>query len=148
MSLGRSTVEAIIIRRLGPWLAQAGLDATTIDGTNADLADAIGAAVRGVGGTTASYAAVTDADLLTVSDADQLLDLAELRTLEMIEGNLDKVTIASDGDSIALNDLSARVARALARKQARFDRVYGVTAPLAAGVLTLDVSTIGDDACR
>src|SRR5690242_14586451 len=94
MSLTRANIETILVKRCGPLMTAAGM-ATTVLGSNADLNDPIGYAVRKAGGSVTSFVAVADADIAGVDELgyDQLLDLAELRTLETILGNLDDVDL-------------------------------------------------------
>ncbi len=141
MALTRAQVEAILIRRCGKLLTAAGLDGTTITGTNADLNDPIGAAIRQCGGSVADIAAVADGDLAGIGADlyDQLFDLAELRTLESISGNLDDVNVQAGAIREDLGQLSDQVDRKIERKRAQAQRDYGVgLGTLEAGVLALD----------
>ena len=56
MAHTRASIEAILIRRCGRMLAATELDGSTIDGSNADLNDPIGWAIRQLGGAVASIA--------------------------------------------------------------------------------------------
>ena len=98
MAVLRADIEQVLITRRGKLMAMVGMDVLTHDGTNASLTDCIGYATRVVG-TTASVAAVNDADLLTLpngeADADAVVDFAELRLIISIKGNLDMVDIVS-----------------------------------------------------
>ena len=141
MALTRANVETLLIRRCGKLLAAAGLDGTTITGANGDLNDPLGWAIRQCGGTVASIVAVADVDLASVAadDYDQLFDLAELRALESILGNLDVVTQTVGGRSENLSDLAARVQTRLTEKRALVERQYGVgVGALQTGVIGLD----------
>jgi hypothetical protein len=147
MTITRAEVETILIRRCGSLLTAADLDGTTINGTNVDLNDPIGAALRRMEYTVASLTAVTDLDLAPVSadDVDQLLDLAELRTLENIEGNLDDVDITVGPRSESLNQLSVRVRMKIDTKRREIEKAYGLgLGTLSAGVVTLDFMEKGD----
>ena len=139
MSLTRANTEQILIRRCGKLLTAAGLDGTTVAGNNADLNDPLGWALRKSGYSVASVAAIADADLAAVSadDTDKLLDLAELRALETILGNLDDVDITLGQRSESLSQLSAQVEKKLTRLQARVEKAYGVgIGTLQAGMIT------------
>lgn len=140
MTITRADVETILIRRCGSLLTAADLDGTTIDGTNVDLNDPIGVALRNMGYTVVSITNVADSDLESVpdEDIDQLLDLAELRTLESIEGNLDDVDIQANGRSESLNQLSARVRMKIDTKRKAIESQYVGLGTLDAGVITLD----------
>jgi len=80
----RAQLESVLIRRVGAWYTAAGLDGTTINGTNADLNDPIVAALLQLGYTVANITSVADTDIDDVPDTDiaRVLALAELRALE------------------------------------------------------------------
>ncbi len=147
MTITRAEVETILIRRCGSLLTAADLDGTTLNGTNVDLNDPIGAALRQMGYTVASLTAVADSDLQPVAtdDIDQLLDIAELRTLENIEGNLDEVDITVGPRSESLNQLSTRVTKKIDTKRSAIEKTYGLgLGTLSAGVVSLDFMEKGD----
>lgn len=127
MPLTRAQVETILIRRTGRLLDAAELDGATVDGTNTDLNDPIGWAVRQCGGTVTAITAVTDADLITVSDSDKLLDFAELRALESAFQNYDAVDITAGPRTEKLGQLGMRLESAIARKRAEIEARYGTT---------------------
>lgn len=140
MSLSRANVESILVRRVGKWLAAADL-AVTSAGANADLNDPIGWAIRQLSLTVDDITAVDNDDVarVGVSDYDQFLDLAELRTLMTIQQNLDDVDITVGPRSEKYDQLAGRVEKALARKLAQVERDYGYgLGTLEAGVLTLN----------
>lgn len=82
MSLTRANVEALLISRVGLLFVEIGKDGSTVDGSNADLNDSIGYAVRQCGQIVDSATAVDNDDVARVSDIDKLLDIAELKALE------------------------------------------------------------------
>jgi hypothetical protein len=127
MTLTRANVETILVKRCGPLLTAAGM-ATTVAGSNADLNDPIGYAIRKSSGTVASFVSVADADLTTVAadEYDQLLDLAELRTLETILGNLDEVDIRVGPRDEKFSQLRTDTEKRLERLQQRIEQEYGV----------------------
>lgn len=140
MSLTRANVEAILVQRTGPLLTAGGMDGSTITGANASLNDPIGYAVRRLGLTVANLASVADADLSGVSsdDYDQLLDVAEYRTLENILGNLDDVNITVGSRTEALGQLSDQVEKKMDRLAGRIEREYGLgLGTLQAGLISL-----------
>jgi hypothetical protein len=143
MSLTRANVESILVKRCGRLLTAADLDGSTVDGTNADLNDPIGWAVRQAGYTVTDITAVADADLASVATTnyDELLDLAELRALETILGNLDDVNIKIGPRSEDLSDLARQVEKRLElqRKKVELEYGYGV-GTLEAGVITLEIA--------
>lgn len=91
MALTRANVEVILTKRAAKIMAFVSM-AVTYAGSNADLDDPIGVAIRECGGTTTDVTAITDADVGTVAvaDYDKLFDIAEYRLLSSIIGNFDK----------------------------------------------------------
>lgn len=92
MALTRATVEKILVKRCGQFMTTAGLAITTA-GSNADCSDPMAWAIRQLGYAPSAADTVTDGELATVAVAhtDALLDLAEVRLLETIQGNLTSV---------------------------------------------------------
>jgi hypothetical protein len=116
------------------------MDGMTTDGSNLSLNDPIGFAVRKLGLTVVDLANFADGDLAAVSatDYDQLLDLAEYRTLESILGNLDDVNISVGSRSESLGQLSDQVEKKMERLAGRIQREYGLgVGSLSAGVIGL-----------
>lgn len=148
MTLTRAAAETILIRRLGGLLTGAELDGTTASGSNTDLNDPIGWAVRRCGGSVVNFASVADADVATVASADydQLLDLAEFRTLVSISGNLAVVSITVGPRREELSDLVDLVEKRLARKRKQIESDYAFgLGTLEAGVISLDFASKGTD---
>jgi hypothetical protein len=148
MAITRANVEVILIRRCGGLLTAAGLDGTTVTGTNVDLNDPIGYGIRFVGGAVTAITLVADADLSGISadDYDALLDAAEVRALESVLGNLDDVNIKVGQLEEDRSDLAERVQKTLERKRTQLERTYGLgVSTLEAGMMTLDFATKGDD---
>lgn len=148
MTITRANVEAVLIRRVGKLLTATGLDGTTVDGTNDDLNDPIGKALRRMGRPVSSILAVADVDLAPVEAIDQLLDLAELRTLESIHTNLDRddVTTSIGGDSKALSDIGKRIEARITALQAAIQREYqmDIGQTLTAGSLRLGFQEVAE----
>lgn len=140
MTLTRANIEVIIVKRCGPLLTAAGM-ATTVSGSNADLNDPIGYAVRKSGGTVTNFVSVGDADITTIgtADNDQLLDLAELRTLESILGNLDDVDIRVGPRDEKLSQLRTDTEKRLERLQKRIADEYGI------GGVTVEAGSVAMD---
>ena len=128
MALTRANVELILIRRAGNLLTAAGLDGTTVDGTNVDLNDPIGYGIRNVGGTVTDVTSVADADLAGIStdDYDALFDYAEYRLLQNIAGNLDSVDIRVGPQEQKLSQLADFLDRRLNRLKAKLEDEYGL----------------------
>jgi hypothetical protein len=127
MSLTRSQLETVLVRRLGTWLSYVSLT-TTVTGNNLDLADPIAQALLSAGYTVANITtpANTDLSAVTATDYPKLLDLAELRTLETI------LQAFVDFDTKGLNyedrddQLGQRIEKAIARKRALIQQKYGL----------------------
>ena len=141
MTLSRANVEKILISRLGNKLTAAGLDGTTITGSNASLNDPIGYALRLSGYGVFDITNVADSDLLPVSNTtvDQVLDLAELRTLESVAGNLAVVDQIVGPRRMMLTQLSDQVEKEIARMREKVTALYGI------GIGSLDAGTINLD---
>lgn len=140
MALTRANVESVLIRRVGKLLAAADLDGTTANGSNADLNDPIGVAIRKVGQAVDDLTAVDDDDVARIAadDYDQFLDLAELRALETIQSSLDDVDLQVGQRSEKLGQLAEQVRKRAERLRERIEREYGVgLGTLQAGVIAL-----------
>lgn len=142
MTLSRANTEFLIVARTGPLLEAAGL-AVTVAGSNADLNDPIGRAVRACGYTVTSLVLVADADVaqVTVSQYDEFLDVATLHTLEAILGSLDDVDITVGPRKEALSQLAAQAERKIKRLRDAMALAYGYGLAIpVAGVITQDIA--------
>ena len=140
MTLTSANVEAILVQRCGAYMTAAGM-VVTVAGSNANLNDPIGYAVRMCDGTVTDYATVANADILTVdpTDYDKLLDIAELRLLDSIATNLDDVDLTVGPRSEKLNQLAQNLQAIMLRKADRVEKSYGIGAPLVGtGAIILD----------
>jgi hypothetical protein len=141
MALTRANIEVLLISRTGQLLTVIGLDGTTVDGTNTDLNDPIGYGIRNSGGTVADFTNVVDSDVTTVaeSDYDQLIDIAELRTLMNIQGNYDLVDTDVGEVTEDWSKLGDTLEKAIDRKQKQVDDIYDFGAKeLDGGVISFD----------
>lgn len=148
MSLTRADVEAILVKRVGPLLTSAGMDGTTVDGTNADLNDPIGGSILNLGYTVLNIVSIVDADVAQVQadEYSEILNVAELLTLENILGNLDDVDITVGPRTEKLSQIAAQVQRKIERIEARLKAKYGYgAASITASVITLDFAEHDDD---
>ena len=149
MSLTRANIEAVLIKRAGHLMTVAGMDGTTVAGTNADLGDPIAFALRQIGCSVATPASPTDAEVaaLSTDDTDQLLDLAEIRTLDTIlQHLLDLVDTQAGARADRYSQLAAGIQARLDRAIDNARRLYGFTAgTLEAGYACLDFAAHGDD---
>lgn len=148
MGITRSEAERVLVNRCGALLTVAGLNGVTNDGSNDDLNDPIGVALRTLGYSVASISKVQDSDLASLADADldKFLDVAELRTLQSVLGNLDKVDIDAGPFSAKYGQLPRQLERRIDRLQEKLEVEYG----LGASVLDIDVINLnfamhGDD---
>lgn len=128
MALTRAQCETILIARTGKLLTAASLDGVTANGSNPDLNDPLGYAIRQCGGSVADPSMVADSDLsgFSASTYDKLFDLAEYRTLENIAGNLDLVDISEGPHRESFGQLGDRVEKRLTRLQIKLREDYGL----------------------
>ena len=148
MTLTRANVEVILVKRTENFLAAADMDSTTVNGTNADLNDPIGYAIRICEGTVSDITDVADADVQTVDedDVDKLLDVAELRVLETFLSQYDKFGLKVGPRSEYQSQLAERLESKVKRMQKRLDTMYGVgAATIEAGVVGLDFAEHNED---
>jgi len=126
MSVTRANVEAVLVKRSGQLLQAAGMDGTTATGSNTDLNDPIGGAIRRLGYATASMALVTDADCAQVPDdkLDALLDLAEVRCLENVITHLDDAMVYSGSGSSRMSSRVRQIQAMVDRKRNYVEREH------------------------
>ena len=141
MALTCVVAETILIARLGPLMAVAEMS-VVVGGSNADLGDPLAWATRGVGGSTASYDTVTDAELALVSDSDldDLLTLAEWRLLKNIQGALDAVDLTVGPRSEKLSQYAEKIQQLLDRLEPEIEALGILATPLEAGYITIDIA--------
>ena len=140
MTLSRANVEYILEARLGPLMTKAGMDGTTVDGTNVDMADPIAWSLRQAGYSVADITAPTTAEVASAADdTDEILDLSELRTLENILGNLDDVDVTVGPRREALSQLADQCKSRLEAVKLKVEDAYGYGASvLSTGTLTYE----------
>lgn len=114
--MNRLDAETIILRRVGAYMDLVKIGGNA--GSNAHIADALGWAVRLLGHGTDSFTTITDADVEQVAHVDAMLDLAELRTLEIIQGNITLVDLRIGQVDEKLSQLAARLAAMIPDKRA------------------------------
>ncbi len=140
MSITRANVEAILIRRAGKKMTVAGLDGTTISGSNPDLNDPIGSAILDMGYNPSSIATITDTDVSLVGNSiSELLDRAELRLLRNIAGNLDLVDIAVGPRKESLSQLHDQIIKQIDKLADDINSKYG------SGISALDAGSVSLD---
>lgn len=143
----RVQVETMLVSRTSRLLAIVG-KATTTAGSNVDLNDAIGVAVRVLGGTVTDPVTVADADIQTVdSDKfDALLDIAELRVLYSIRGNLTLTDVVSGPFEDTFSDIGDYLDDQIKALEDRIENLYGIGgAESEVGVITLNIASHNED---
>ena len=145
MTVTRANIESILVQRCGALMSFAGM-AITSAGANASLNDPIGYALRQTGYTVGNVANVADSDLATldVDDLDQILDVAEYRTLENIGGNLDDVDITNGPESERFSQLSTALEKRMTRLEQRITDLYGIASLPETGSITFDFAEHDD----
>lgn len=145
-ALTRVIAETILVDRLGPMMAVAEM-AVTIVGTNADCNDPLAWATRGVGGSTAALNTVTDAELALVADADHdnLMALAEWRTLKNIQGALNAVDITTGPRSEKLSQFADKVQQMMDNLEPTIEGLGVLTTAMTAGYISLDFAEHAED---
>lgn len=140
MAVTRANVETNLIRRLGNLMTKAGMDGSTADGTNTDLADPIAWGLRESGYSTADITNPTSAEVAAAEeDIDQVMDLSELRTVESILGGLKNVDITLGPRSESFHQLALQAEKKLAAIQDKVEKLYSFSAsPLTTGTLTYE----------
>ena len=121
MTITRIEIEQVLDRRLGSFLAEAGM--TVQDGVNPWLTDPLRWALTALGYSVASITAVTDGDLagMAAAHTEALLDLAELRTLEAVQTNLTAVDVTAGPLGERRSQLADRLSETIAERR----KVYG-----------------------
>ena len=116
-----------------------GMDGLTIAGTNADLTDSIGAAIRFLGGTTSDPTAITDSDILTIPDANlpAIYDAAEMYLVAAMRSQITDVDEVVGPFSAKLSQLPDRLLADWKLLKAKLEDEFGIGGVEAAmGVIT------------
>ena len=140
MAVSRANVEYVVSGRVGPLMTKAGMDGTTVDGSNADLADPIAWALQTAGYSVADITNPTTAEVASaLTDILEVTALAELRTLENLLGNLDDVDTSVGPRDEKLSQLAEQVQKRLDWLAKWIEQLYGHgVAPLTTGTLTYE----------
>lgn len=146
MAMTRAEAESVLIRRCGKMLDAAGLDGTTVDGTNADLTDPLGVALRHLGFSPAGLVTVTDSDLSGVDDSNvvEFLDVAALAAMRASLNNwVEPDQIAGQDTRQDLGKLRESLRTSIGAEEKRLADLYnyGVASGIEAGTLTLGFQT-------
>lgn len=142
-------IETVIVNRCGSQMTKVknvrtGLPLSVITtGSNPDLADPIGRAVRDVGIPLSDPAGLTpvDADLasVTADQYDEILDRAELRTLKTILRNARSMTVEVSGVMVYNSDFGRQLQGEIKALEEEIKVTWGV----ARGSATLETIDLG-----
>lgn len=148
MVLTMIQAETILLKRCAKLLTALDMDGSTVDGNNPDLVDPIGYSIRQLGGTVTTITDVVDADLAGIGadDYDEFFDIAELRTLQNVQGNFALVDVAIGSRDEKWGALGNTLDKLIARKEKRVKDLYGLgLKPLEVGVIELDFAEHDED---
>ncbi len=138
MTVTRTTLEKLLVKRASSIMTFVGMSTLAV-GSNDDLNDPIGYGLRQSDLTVADHADVVDGDVANVTDAllDQVLDIAELRLLKNILGNLDEVDLEMGPRSEEFSQIADRVEGKIERLEKSVTDQYGVgLGALSSGIIT------------
>lgn len=146
MALTRAEAEGILIQRCGKMLAAAGLDGTTVDGTNASLTDPLGVALRHLGFSPAGLVTVTTSDLsgISASNVVEFFDVANLAAMRNALNNwTEPDQVAGQDNRQDLGKLRTDLRATVEVEEARLADLYnyGVALGIAAGTLIYGFQT-------
>lgn len=145
MALTRAAIEKSLVSRARRRMEFVSFS-VAFDGGNADLNDPIATALQRTGITPADITDIQDSDLATVENVLKLIDLAELRLLENILGNVDAVDVTEGPRSVRYSQFSTSLENAIKEKRAAVEKEYGIgLMELGAGVVDLDFQEKDDD---
>ncbi|MBI3161285.1 MAG: hypothetical protein HYZ23_02185 [Chloroflexi bacterium] len=127
MSVTRADVESVLVSRAKKRMEFVGMG-VSVSGSNVDLADPIGMALLALDIVPANFTAPSDSDLATVAaeDVPKLLDIAELRLLENILGNADKVTLQAASGTEHFGQFIESLEKVIAQKHEINQKQHGV----------------------
>lgn len=143
MSYTRTQVETLLLQRCGNLMTAAGMNVYAAPGYHSALDDPIGYSLRRLGYSVTDITSIADADVtaVTESDLDAFLDLAELRLLQNIIGNLDGVDLTVGPRQERLSQLRDGVEVRVGKLADKISAEYGIGgASLQAGSIELDIA--------
>lgn len=125
MAILVADVKGVLSTRCGATLAMSGLDGTA---TSSLFLDGIASSARELGVTLASPLTVVDADLVgvTQSQISQLLDVAELRTMETALNSFTQCDTKYDTEEIDAASVGRLLADSVKRLSAYVLEKYGI----------------------
>lgn len=136
MPLTRAHVERVVIDQYREWLLRVGMDATTANGTNADLNGPLEAALDGREIAIADRSNIQDADLAGITtgrETQRTYADVKLATLDAILGHWAKVDYTS-GHSQSLDQFGKRVMETRKMLAAEIAIQYGTPSDIRGGV--------------
>lgn len=149
MTITRAKAETILIERVGALMVAVGFDGDTHDGSNQNLNDPLLYALWKTGSTSVeNVIGVTDDDLdaLAAADYAKFFDLAELRLLMNIRGNLSDVDITVGPRREMLSQRARLLDDMIKRKQMSVEQEYGIgSSELQIGQINLNFQAKNDD---
>ena len=125
MTITRANLETLLVKRCGSLMSLVDM-AVTIVGTNTDLNDPLGYALRWGGYSVTDITSVANADIAEVEDADidMILDVSELRLLQNIQGNYTLVDITNGPESEKFSQTMSVIEKRIAKLSAHVDQNY------------------------
>ena len=137
-ALDRAAAETILSNRVGPLMTVA--EMSLEPGEPESFDDPLAWATRGVGGSTANYHTVTDAELAAVPSSvyDNLMNLAEYRLLKNLQGALNAVDITTGPRSEKFSQFMEQVQKMLDRLEPTIEALGVLSGTLTAGYISLD----------
>lgn len=140
MSLTRENFESELVSRQQARMETVEMSVET-SGTNTDLNNIIGFAIRQSGGTVASFASVADSDLSGFDSEyyEQLFDIAELRLLKNIKGRWGKWDIRAGQLAENLSQFGKDLDADIERLEKHVKSTYGI------GVSTVSIGSVDYD---
>lgn len=146
MVFTRAQVEATMISRRRRVMIRVGLDGVTVDGTNADLTDSIGSAIRLLGGVTIDPILITDADLLTIPEDYQnyILDVTEWYLLGTMIGQFVDVDLVTGPFAAKLSQLADRLQKQWEARRKLLEEAGIVGVEVEAGVILQNFAQHGE----
>lgn len=137
--MNRKQVEASLLARASRKMALVEMDTVTIGG-NPDLNDPIAAGLLQMGITPLDISNVLDSDIANVDESAymELLDRAEFRLLESIQGNLDLVDVSIGPRRESYSQFSDQLQARLDRLESKISKLYG------GGVLEVGAIAVDD----
>lgn len=144
----RANAESVLIGRVGPFMTKAGLDGSTVDGTNTDLNEPLAFGLQQAGYTVSDVTLVDDSDVSAVTNTDwfKMLDYAEYRLLASLMTNITSVDVKVGPRELKGSQFGAQLRARFNALGTLLERLYGFgQSALVTGVINLDFACRGED---